>query len=75
MTYTVTVASPDGRNDIYICGGANDQAAPIYAGKVVELLAKHAQPDASVIVLRDDEEIGVPATVREMRTRAPLISF
>ena len=70
MTYTLTVASPEGETNSYLCGGANDLTALIYAGKVVELHARAADPEASVVIERDGEQIGVSATVRDMRTRA-----
>ena len=70
MTYTVTITSTDGNKSTYTCGSATDQEALIYAGKVVEEKADRADPEASVTIEKDGEEIGPPATVRDMITKA-----
>ncbi len=70
MAYTVTITSTNGKQSTYACGGAGDQEALIFAGKVVE---EHADPDdteASVTIDKDGKEIGVPAKVREMLGKA-----
>ena len=70
MTYSVTITSSTGLKATYACGGASDQGALIYAGKVVEANADRSDPHASVSIYRDDTEIGVAASVAEMTTRA-----
>ena len=70
MTYTVTITSTDGSKNTYSCGGATDQEALIYAGKVVEEKADPDDPNATVTIEKDGKEIGVPAVVRDMITKA-----
>jgi hypothetical protein len=66
MTYTVTITSSAGQETSYECGGADDQAALIYAGKVVEANADSSDPSAAVTVLRNGTPIGPAASVAEM---------
>ena len=70
MTYTVTITSTDGNKNTYTCGGATDQEALIYAGKIVEEKADEADPEASVTIEKDGEKVGPTATVRDMTTKA-----
>lgn len=70
MTYTVTITSTTGEKNTYTCGGASDQEALIYAGKVVEEKADTSDPDASVTIAKDGKEIGPAATVAEMTSKA-----
>ena len=70
MTYTVTITSTTGERNTYTCGGASDQEALIYAGKVVEEKADTSDPDASVTITRDGKEIGPAASVAEMTRKA-----
>ena len=70
MPYTVTIVSTDGAKHTYVCGGATDQEALIYAGKVVEEKADRGDPDAYVTIEKDGEKIGPVATVKDMTTKA-----
>ena len=70
MTYTVTITSTNGSKNTYTCGGATDQEALIYAGKVVEQNADRADLEASVTIEKDGEKVGPVATVRDMTTKA-----
>ena len=66
MPYTVTITPTSGDKTTYPCGGASDQEALIYAGKVVEANADRSDPDAAISVEKDGAAIGPPATVAEM---------
>ena len=70
MTYSVTITSSSGSKATYACGGSTEQAALIYAGKVVEAHADRSDPKASVAIYHDGAKIGIAATVAEMTTRA-----
>ena len=66
----MTITSTDGNKNTYTCGGATDQEALIYAGKIVEEKADEADPEASVTIEKDGEKVGPTATVRDMTTKA-----
>ena len=70
MTYTVTITSTTGEKNTYTCGGATDQEALIYAGKVVEAKADASDPAASVSIEKDGVEFGPVVTVADMIKRA-----
>lgn len=70
MTYTVTITSTSGEKNTYTCGGATDQEALIYAGKVVEEKADADDPEATVSIEKDGKEFGPAATVAEMTKKA-----
>ncbi len=53
MIYTVTITSTTGEKNTYNCGGATDQEALIYAGKVVEEKADASDLAASVSINKD----------------------
>ena len=70
MTFTVTITSSKGQETSYPCGGADDQAALIYAGKVVEANADLSDPEAAVTIYKDGALIGPAASVAEMTRKA-----
>lgn len=70
MSYQVTIRSSDGPRHDYRCAGVCDQAALIYAGKIVEANAALFSSDDAVEVTKDGEKIGPMATVRDMATQA-----
>jgi len=69
MTYTVTITSSGGEQNTYKCGGATDQEALIYAGKVVEDKADRDDPEASVVIAKDGKQIGPGASVADTTKR------
>lgn len=73
MTYLVSVLATTGRQIDYLCSGANDQVALIYAGKIVEAHAESFSPDDAVNVTRDGFKIGPLTTVGEMTSRTTRI--
>ena len=70
MPYTVSIIPKSGDKATYTCGGATDQEALVYAGKVVEENAADADPSATVVIEKDGERIGPPATIADMTKRA-----
>lgn len=70
MVYTVTIIPSSGEKSSYPCGGASDQEALIYAGKVVEANADRSDPDAAIVVEKDGEPIGPTATLAELTRKA-----
>lgn len=70
MGYSVVIKSSRGQERAFVCGGTTDQAALIYAGKVVELHGDRSDPDAAVIMLKDGNNIGPSTSVRELTVRA-----
>lgn len=70
MSYLVTITSTDGNKNTFNCGGATDQEALIYAGKIVEDKGDENDPAATVAITKDGKDIGPASTVRDMTTRA-----
>ena len=66
----MTITSITGEKNTYTCGGATDQEALIYAGKVVEEKADVTDPEASVSIEKDGSWIGPAATVAEVINKA-----